>query len=250
MTQLMDVLALLRTKRFVDLTHAFSPGIPHAADFPDETIQTVFDYDPGIGTNGYGFLTHRYSHVGQWGTHVDPPAHFIRGGRTVDQILVDEMILPLVVFDVTQHVEANPDYEISMEDVLNWQSKYGQVPRGAFAVMKTGWSKRWPDQQLMRNADDSGVAHFPGWGLPVLKYLYEDCLITASGHETTDTDPGVLVSINAFPAETYVLAANGFQIELLANLQDIPEYGGIAVVTFPKPLGGSGYPARVFAIIP
>jgi kynurenine formamidase len=45
-----------------------------------------------------------FTHVGQWGTHVDPPAHFIRGLRTVDQINPKEMILPLVVIDV--HEEA------------------------------------------------------------------------------------------------------------------------------------------------
>jgi kynurenine formamidase len=35
------------------------------------------------------------------------------------------------------------------------------------------------------------------------------------------------------------------QIELLADLDKVPEAGAIAVVTFPKPKGGSGFPARV-----
>jgi|GEM_PF-5437177 len=35
-----------------------------------------------------------------------------------------------------------------------------------------------------------------------------------------------------------------------ANLDRIPESGGLAIVTFPKPLGGSGFPARVIAIVP
>jgi len=37
---------------------------------------------------------------------------------------------------------------------------------------------------------------------------------------------------------------------LLANLDKVPEAGAIVVVTFPKPKGGSGFPARVFAILP
>ncbi len=45
-----------------------------------------------------------FSHVGQWGTHVDPSAHFIKGLRTINQIDPREMILPLVVVDV--HEEA------------------------------------------------------------------------------------------------------------------------------------------------
>jgi hypothetical protein len=67
---------------------------------------------------------------------------------------------------------------------------HGQIPAGAFVAMRTDWSKRWPDAAKMENKDAHGVAHYPGWSLPALKYLYEDRKITASGHETTDTDPG------------------------------------------------------------
>ena len=47
-----------------------------------------------------------------------------------------------------------------------------------------------------RNKD--GVAHYPGWSLEVLKYLCEERKITASGHETTDTDPGIATSRRLF----------------------------------------------------
>jgi kynurenine formamidase len=39
--------------------------------------------------------------VGQYGTHVDPPAHFAEDGITMDRIPLKQMILPLVVFDAT-----------------------------------------------------------------------------------------------------------------------------------------------------
>jgi kynurenine formamidase len=55
-------------------------------------------------TKGVGFFSETFTHVGQWGTHVDPPAHFIKGLRTVDQIGLKEMLLPLVVVDL--HEEA------------------------------------------------------------------------------------------------------------------------------------------------
>ena len=45
--------------------------------------------------------------------------------------------------------------------------------------------------------------------------------------------------------ETYILSTNHYQIELLTNLDQVPEYGAIVVVSFPKPKGGSGFPARV-----
>ena len=49
-------------------------------------------------------------------------------------------------------------------------------------------------RRAMRSEDAKGVAHYPGWSKEVLKYLYENRKITASGHETTDTDPGIATS--------------------------------------------------------
>jgi len=92
--------------------------------------------------------------------------------------------------------------------------------------------------------------HYPGWSLEVLKYLFEERKVTAIGHETTDTDPGIATSRGDYSLESYVLGRNCYQIELLTNLDQVPEYGALVVVTAPKPKGGSGFPARVFAIVP
>ena len=247
---LADAWQVIKTREFVDLTHAFSPGVPHWKGFPDEKRETLYGYGPGEGTLGSGFYAQSFTHVGQWGTHVDPPAHFAKGMRTVDQIGVKEMILPLVVIDVHEKVADNPDYAIAMEDVADWEKRNGPIPEQAFVAMRTDWGKRWPDMDAMQNRDAAGIAHYPGWSLEVLKYLYEDRKIAASGHETTDTDPGVATSKDDYSLETYVLKQNHYQIELLANLDQVPEAGALAVVTFPKPKDGSGFPARVFAILP
>jgi kynurenine formamidase len=210
----------------------------------------LFWYDPGVGSLGSGFYAQSFTHAGQWGTHVDPPAHFVKGLRTVDQIDVKEMIMPLVVIDVHEKVLSNPDYTITMDDVKGWEGRHGLIPRGAFVAMRTDWSKRWPDAAAMENAAADGVAHYPGWSKEVLRFLYEERKITASGHETTDTDPGMATSKNDYSLETYILQQNHYQIELLTNLDKVPESGALAVVAFPKPKDGSGFPARVFAILP
>jgi kynurenine formamidase len=252
-SSLIGVWHIIRNKTFVDLTHSFEPGIPHWPGFPDEQRELLFWYDtnpPGPGSIGTGFYAQYYSHVGQWGTHADPPAHFIRGLRTLDQIDVKEMVLPLVVIDVHQKVELNPDYTITMDDIRLWEKKFGRIPKGAFVAMRTDWSKRWPDMAAMQNKDAAGIAHYPGWSMEVLKYLYEVRQITASGHETTDTDPGVATSAGDYSLEAYILGTNHYQIELLTNLDKVPVYGALVVVSFPKPKDGSGFPARVFAILP
>jgi kynurenine formamidase len=246
---LLEVYDYLKGKRWVDLTHSFAPGIPHWYGFPDEQRETLYYYDENVGTIGsYGIFIQRYSHVGQWGTHVDPPAHFVRGKRFLDRIDVKEMVLPLAVLDVHEKVAKNTDYAISMEDVKAWEARHGKIPAGCFVALRTDWYKHWPDAKAMENEDSSGLGHFPGWSMPVLKYLYEERKIAASGHETTDNAPNS-TDMN-MDMERYVLGTDHYQIELLANLDQVPEWGALIVATFPKPKNGTGFPARVFAILP
>lgn len=234
----------LAKSNWIDLTHPFDDTIPHWKGFEPMKMKVLYDWDKD------GFQVHEFCHVGQWGTHVDPPAHFHKGLRSVDKIDLKEMFLPLVVFDVHEKVAKNPDYQLTVEDIKAWEKRHGEVPAGAFAAMRTDWSKRWPDQAAMQNVDAKGVAHYPGWSAEALKYLYETRKITASGHETTDTDPGVATTKDDYSLESYILKQDHYQIELLTNLDKLPEAGALVVATWPLPKNGSGFPARVFAILP
>jgi kynurenine formamidase len=234
-------LQVFKAHRFVDLTHSFAPGIPHWKGAPNETVKTLYTVAKD------GFRINEYCHIGQWGTHVDPPAHFHDGLHTVDQIDPADMLMPLVVIDVHDKAAANPDYVLTLDDIRDWERRHGAIPKGAFVAMRTDWSKRWPDDAKLANKDASGVFHYPGWSMEVLKLLYEQRGITASGHETTDTDPGLRTTHDDYSLESYILGLNHYQIELLANLDQVPESGA---VTFPKVENGSGFPARVVAIVP
>ncbi|MDD4448638.1 MAG: cyclase family protein, partial [Methanothrix sp.] len=132
-SSLWQVFDILESKGYVDLTHSFRPGIPHWQGFPNETVDAIFNFSTS------GFLAQKFCLVGQWGTHVDAPAHFHQGKRTVDQIDVKEMLLPLVVLDIHENASANPDYTISMDDVSAWESRYGKIPEGCFVALRTDW---------------------------------------------------------------------------------------------------------------
>jgi kynurenine formamidase len=241
---LQQVYETLHSKRIVDLTHAFGPGIPHWKGFGDEKVRTLFTIAKD------GFQVDEFTHVGQWGTHVDPPAHFHSGLLTVDQIDPKDLVLPLVVLDVHEKVARNADYVVTIEDIVAWERRHGRIPPHSFVALRTDWSKRWPDDAAIQNKDSKGIAHYPGWSLPVLRLLYENRDIAASGHETTDTDPGLATSKDDYSLESYVLGRNHYQIELLANLDQVPESGALALVSFPKPINGTGFPARVLAVLP
>ena len=115
--------------------------------------------------------------------------------------------------------------------------------------MRTDWWKRG-DSDGLDNRDETGQKHYPGWMVDAIKWLVENRNIAAIGHETSDTDPAVLAEENEYAGETYILGVDRFQIELLRNLDQVPPVGSIIVSAFPKLKGGSGFPARCFAICP
>lgn len=234
----------IKTQKFVDLTHTFDPSIPHWPGFPPMEIKVLYNYEKD------GFLAELFTHVGQYGTHCDPPGHFHRGLRMIDEIPVSDMILPLAVIDCSQKVNDNPDYQITMADIQEWESRHGKIPVGAFVAMRTDWYKRFPDAEAFFNKDEKGESHYPGWNREVLQFLFNKRGVKAIGHEPVDADAAVTQKGEFFSCESYVLKTNRFQIELLANLDKVPEAGALLICTWPKPKAGSGFPARVFAIVP
>lgn len=233
---------VLSKARFTDLTHAFHPGQPHFPAFPDQVNETLFS------VTEHGFEVTRYSHVGQWGTHVDAPCHFVAGGRSLDELPVEDMLLPLVVLDISARAAQDPDTLPVLADVEAWEVRHGRVPAGSFVALRTDWYKRWPDPVAFVNKDAEGVAHYPGWSREVLEFLFAQRDVRAVGHEQTDTDPGLSTSKGDYGLEYYVLSQDRWQIELVANLDQVPEAGALLLASWPKPLKGTGYPARLVAI--
>lgn len=85
---LAEAYKIISSKRFVDLTHSFGPGTPVWKGFGQATFAAA--EDPATGEPYTipkdSFRATIYSMVGQYGTHVDAPAHFDPDGRTVGDI--------------------------------------------------------------------------------------------------------------------------------------------------------------------
>src|SRR5512144_278659 len=79
---LADALQILQGKQFVDLTHSFSPTTPVWGGFGQATMSAAADpktHRP-YTIDKDGFRSIIYTMVGQYGTHIDPPAHFSADG--------------------------------------------------------------------------------------------------------------------------------------------------------------------------
>jgi len=239
---LAEAYRIIASKQFVDLTHSFGPLTPVWKGFGPASFSAASDPETGrpYTIEKDGFRVFFYSMVGQYGTHVDPPAHFDPGGKTMDQIPLKQMILPLVVFDMTPMLKTDPNHALSVEDIKAWESTHGRVPAGSFAAVRTDMYKDWDtNQQRFKRAP------FPAWSLDAIQFLYKQRGIVANGHESMDTD-----ATDDLKSEAWVLKHGHWQIEVMANLDKVPATGALIVVTWPKPEHGLGFPARAFAILP
>jgi kynurenine formamidase len=239
---LAEAYKIIESKKFVDLTHSFSPLTPVWKGFGQATFSRAANPRTGqpytIAKDH--FRAFFYSMVGQYGTHIDPPAHFALDGATMDQIPLKQMILPLVVFNMTPMLKRDPNHALSVADIKAWERKHGRVPAGSFAALRTDMYKDW-------NTDPKRFKRypFPAWSLAAIKFLYEKRGIIANGHESLDTD-----TTPDLESETWLLQHGHWQIEAMANLDKLPASGALIVVTWPKVRGGLGFPARAFAILP
>jgi kynurenine formamidase len=239
---LAEAYKIISSKRFVDLTHSFSPLTPVWKGFGQATFSAAANPETGapytVAKNG--FRADFFSMVGQYGTHIDPPAHFDANGKTLDEIPVKQMILPLVVFDITPMLKRDPNHALTVDDIRIWEKQHGRVPAGAFAALRTDMYKDWDT-----NPERFKRYPFPAWSFEAIKFLYEKRGIVANGHESLDTDASPDLK-----SETWLLRHGHWQIEAMAYLDKVPATGALIVVSWPKPRHGLGFPARAFAILP
>ena len=239
---LADAYAVIATKQLVDLTHAFSPTTPVWKGFGQATMAAATDQETHrpFTIEQDGFRTTFYAMVGQYGTHIDPPAHFDPKGMTMDQVPLAQMMLPLIVFDLTPLLPQDPNHALSVVDIKAWETLHGRVPKGAFAALRTDMAKDFD-----RDPERFKRYPFPAWSFAAIKFLFDERGITAIGHEALDTD-----TTATFDSESWLLHHGHWQIEVLANLDQVPATGAVIVVTWPKVKNGFGFPARAFAILP
>jgi kynurenine formamidase len=233
---------LIASKTFVDLTHSFDATTPVWSGFGQAKMSPAADPNTRkpYTIKDDGFRATSYELVGQYGTHVDPPAHFDQNGITMDEIPLKQMILPLIVLDDTPYLAREPNHAFSVADLNAWEKKHGRVPPGAFVALRTDMYKDWDSspERFKRSP-------FPAWAFETIKFLYEQRRVTATGHEAMDTD-----TTDKMDSETYTLQHGHYQIEVMANLDKVPPTGALIVVTWPKVRKGLGFPARAFAILP
>ena len=235
---------------WVELSHSLNNTSPYWGGIPEGSVElgtVVFDW----GNPMLECQIQTFKFPGQFGTHIDFPSHFARGAAASEAFGAGHFVFPLAVIDVTEKVAADPCYAVTLEDVAAYEARYGRIPKGAFVALRTDWGKKWPSMEALSGIAADGSENFPGWSLPVLKFLYEERAIAANGHETLDTDASKLAAqAGDLACERYVLSHGSVQIEVLCNLDRVAPAGALLFAAWPRIEGATGLPARVFALTP
>jgi kynurenine formamidase len=234
--------------KIVDLSHSYDSATVY---WPTEDGFRLEKEYEGMTDKGYYYASNKFCTAEHGGTHIDAPVHFAKGGRTVDQIPLEQLTGAGVIIDVQKQCEANRDYQITREDLQAWEKKNGAIASGAIVLLRTGYGRRWPDRQSYMGTDERGAGavaklHFPGLHPEAARWLTRSRQIKAVGLDTPSIDYG---QSTLFESHRILFEKNIPAFENLANLDQLPLKDFLLIALPMKIKGGSGGPLRIIAIV-
>ena len=234
--------------RLVDLSHAYGPNTLY---WPTSASKFALSRDAsGQTPGGFFYAANSLSTPEHGGTHLDAPRHFSESGRTTEQIPLEQLVAPAVVIDVSKEAAANRDYRLTREAVLAFEKANGPIARGSAVLLRTGWSRHWPNANSYLGDDTPGDASklsFPSYGVEAAKLLVEERMVAALGIDTASIDYGRSTD---FQVHRVAAARNVPGFENLTNLDQLPVRGALLIALPMKIEGGSGGPLRAIALVP
>jgi kynurenine formamidase len=235
--------------RMFDLTHAFDEKNVY---WPTE-IPFHLEHGPfGVTDGGWFYSANRFRTAEHSGTHVDAPIHFFKDAETVDAIPLERLLGPGALVDVAEKCQKDRDYVVTVADFEAWEQRQGVRLDGMIVLVRTGWSRFWPDRERYLGTAETGkeaVAklHFPGVAPEAARWLVEQRKIRAIGIDTASIDRG---QSRNFSTHVVLCSHNTPAFENVTNLETLSA-SGFTVVALPMKIsGGSGGPLRIIALVP
>ena len=241
--------------RVVDLTVPLEPATP-TIQLPPQfapskpfALEEISHYDQ----RGPAWYWNNIACGEHTGTHFDAPIHWVTGkdypNNATHNIPVQKFIGPACVIDVTDRVRENVDFLVTVDVVKAWESRHGAIPRGAWVLIRTDWSKRTGAERFLNIREDG--PHTPGFHPQCVPFLAKERDILGVGVETVGTDAGQAATFDPmFPCHTIMHGSNRFGLASLMNLDQLPATGAVVIAPPLKIVTGSGSPLRVLALVP
>jgi kynurenine formamidase len=234
--------------RMVDLSHAYGEDTLYWPTSPTAFDKETLAY--GDSGDGYFYSAYTVCTPEHGGTHIDAPVHFDQDGLSTEQIELNRLIAPAVVIDVSAQAAADRNYRVSIADIENFEDLHGAISAGSIVLVRTNWSRHWPDAMAYLGDNTPGDAsklQFPGFGAEATRLLTEDRGVAMIGIDTASVDYG---KSQDFIVHRIAAAQGVSNLENLTNLAELPAVGSVILALPMKIEGGSGGPVRVVALIP
>lgn len=228
-----------RFSHVVDMTHPIHEGFPSATGEQWLRLEdfTTFD-DTGVNFR----IWHLHEHLG---THIDAPIHFSEDGQWSEEIPVRQLVVPLAVIDIRARAAADPDTQVTPDDIRAWEGEHGPLPFGCCVAVNSGWDATVSGPGY-RNVDEAGTMHFPGVHVEAAHMMMEDCDVAGLAVDTLSFDHGATTEYAAHKAW---LPSGRWAVEGLAHPDAVPASGATLVVGGPTIVGSTGGPCRILALV-
>src|SRR5438094_2975172 len=138
--------SVFKRARYVDLTHTITPNMPVWKGFGPATFGPAINPDTGEPyTYAHdGFEATKYTiATDQFGTQLDPPAHWAPEYAGIDELPPTYAVRPLVVISIVPQVKKNPKYALTVADIKKFEKENGTIPEGSVVMVRSDWSKKW-----------------------------------------------------------------------------------------------------------
>lgn len=236
----------LSRHELVDLTHPFDERTLY---WPTEKSTFNLRQLAWGDATGFFYAAFALCTAEHGGTHLDAPLHFAEGRHATADVPLQQLVAQAVVLDVQAAANADRDYQVSVADIERFEKTHGSIAPGTIVLVRTGWSRHWPDRKAYLGDDTPGDASrlsFPGVGPEAMRMLV-DRTIAALGIDTASIDYG---RSKDFLAHRVGAERNVPNFENLTNLDRLPPTGALVVALPMKIAGGSGGPLRAIALVP
>ena len=220
--------------QIVDLTHELTKDFNWVPTKPRVLM------DPIIGSGlASGMQLHRMMLNEHTGTHIDAPNHFSNDGKSLGEIPITDLIVPLAVMDLRKRFESDPNAGLSVQDVLDWERQHGRLPDGCCVVINSGYDPLVRNRPTLRRES-------PGFSPEVARFLLDQRNVKGIGVDAMSIDQGT--NGPAYPVHQLWLRAGRWALEGLTNLDAVPAAGAVLFIGAAPIKEATGMPIRAVAI--
>lgn len=229
------------------------PGGMTRLGHPFDEQASVFPFDPAIHIEDLYtvaedfFLVEDIELGAHAGTHIDVPAHFIEGGRTLDDLAAEEFVWPAYKIDVRDmELENN---QLSIDDIRDYERENGRITRGSLVIIQTGAEEFYglggphderivDDDGLAQNVDDLFDFDNKGFSGEAVQWLFDRRQIDGVGSDAYGPDAANDAN---FDATFTALANDGIALVALANLDSVSVRSDVIMASAVPLTDGSGF---------